>query len=218
MDGALRFPLSQLICVRTHIYLGGAMKRIVVCMTGATGSTYGVQLLERLALLGVETHVVLSQWAKVTLKEETQFDLSYIKRRANHFYSDGDQAARISSGSFRHDGVAVVPCTMKTLAGIRAGSAENMIVRAAGVALKERKKLVLMVGETPLSVIHLENMLAVARAGAKIFPAMPTFYIRPETLDDIVNQSVGRLLDMFDVDDPDLKRWDGLAGNPVSKK
>lgn len=167
------------------------MKRIVVCMTGATGSIYGVRLLERLALHGVESHVVLSKWAKVTLKEGTPYDLTYIKGLASCIYSYADQAARISSGSFRHDGVAVVPCSMKTLAGIRAGFAENLVVRAADVALKERKKLVLMVRKTPLSVIHLENMLPVAHAGATIFPAMPAFYNRPETLDDIVNQSIG---------------------------
>jgi flavin prenyltransferase len=189
------------------------MKRLVVCMTGATGAIYGVRLLERLANLNVETHLVLSKWAKVTLTEETPYDLRYVQGLAASIYSDRDQAAPISSGSFRRDGVAIVPCSMKTLAGIRSGYADNLIGRAADVALKERRRLVLMVRETPLSTIHLENMLAVAQAGAVIFPATPAFYHRPHTLDDIINQSVGRLLDMFDIEEPTLKRWHGLAGH-----
>jgi polyprenyl P-hydroxybenzoate/phenylacrylic acid decarboxylase-like protein len=156
---------------------------------------------------------VLSKWAKVTLHEETPYDLDYVHGLATRVFSDRDQAAPISSGSFRHDGVAIVPCSMKTLAGIRAGYADNLILRAADVALKEGRRLVLMVRETPLSVIHLDNMLAVARAGAVIFPAMPAFYHRPNTLDDVVNQSVGRLLDLFDHEMPGLPRWDGLAGS-----
>lgn len=196
----------------TCTYIGDEMKRIVVGMTGATGAIYGVRLLQKLAELDVEVHLVLSKWAKVTLHEETQYDLRYVQGLAARVYSDADQAAPISSGSFRHDGVAIVPCSMKTLAGIRVGYAENLIMRAADVALKERRRLVLMVRETPLSTIHLDNMLAVAHAGAVIFPATPAFYNRPETLDDIVNHSVERLLDMFDIDVPSLKRWQGLAG------
>lgn len=189
------------------------MSRIVVCMTGATGAVYGVRLLEFLARMGVESHLVLSKWAKVTLHEETPYDLDYVRKLATRVYSDSDQAAPISSGSFRHDGVVIAPCSMKTLAGIRIGYADNLIVRAADVALKEQRRLVLMVRETPLNAIHLENMLFVARAGATIFPATPAFYHRPESVDDIVNQSVGRLLDLFGLDAPRLTRWDGLVGN-----
>ncbi|GAB2458349.1 non-oxidative hydroxyarylic acid decarboxylases subunit B [Comamonas humi] len=189
------------------------MKKLVVCMTGATGAVYGVRLLERLAALNVESHLVMSKWAKVTLKEETSYSLHDVQGLATKVYSDADQSACISSGSFQHDGVAIVPCSMKTLAGIRVGYGENLIARAADVALKEQRKLVLMVRETPLNVIHLDNMLAVAKAGAVIFPAVPAFYHRPRSLDDVIDQSVGRLLDMFGIDDPGLKRWQGLAGS-----
>ncbi|MFL9989497.1 UbiX family flavin prenyltransferase [Paraburkholderia sediminicola] len=189
------------------------MVRIVVCMTGATGAIYGVRLLELLAEMGVERHLVLSKWAQVTLLEETPHDLDYVRRLATRVYSDADQAAPISSGSFRHDGVVIAPCSMKTLAGIRIGYADNLIIRAADVALKEQRRLVLMVRETPLNAIHLENMLFAARAGAIIFPAMPAFYHRPQSVDDIVNQSVGRLLDLFGLDAPRLPRWRGLAGD-----
>ncbi|RQS41943.1 UbiX family flavin prenyltransferase [Burkholderia sp. Bp8986] len=187
------------------------MTRIVVCITGATGAIYGIRLLEVLAEIGVERHLVLSKWARVTLHEETPYDLDYVHKLASRVYTDADQAASLSSGSFRHDGMIIAPCSMKTLAGIRVGYADNLIVRAADVALKEQRRLVLMVRETPLSTIHLENMLFVARAGATIFPAMPAFYNHPQSIDDIINQSVGRALDLFGLDTPRIKRWDGLS-------
>ena len=193
------------------------MKRIVVCITGATGVIYGIRLLEKLSELKIETHLVMSKWAKVTLKEETNYSLKDLEKIATYIYSDSDQSAPIASGSFRYDGVVIAPCSMKTLAGIRMGFAENLIMRTADVALKERRRLVLMVRETPLSVIHLENLLGVAKAGAIIFPAMPAFYHQPYTLDDVINQGVGRILDMFDIDDPSLKRWEGLANKKMIK-
>jgi polyprenyl P-hydroxybenzoate/phenylacrylic acid decarboxylase-like protein len=186
------------------------MKRIVICITGATGVVYGIRLLEKLAELNIETHLVMSKWAKVTIKQETDYSLKDLQKLATYIYSDADQSAPIASGSYRYDGVVIAPCSMKTLAGISSGYAENLITRTADVALKERRKLVLMVRETPLSIIHLENMLTVAKAGAIIFPAMPAFYHQPYTLDDVINQGVGRILDMFDIDDPSLKRWEGL--------
>lgn len=193
------------------------MKRIVVCITGATGVIYGIRLLEKLSELKIETHLVMSKWAKVTLKEETNYSLKDLEKIATYIYSDADQSAPIASGSFRYDGVVIAPCSMKTLAGIRMGFAENLIMRTADVALKERRRLVLMVRETPLSVIHLENMLGVAKAGAIIFPAMPAFYHQPYTLDEVINQGVGRILDMFDIDDPSLKRWEGLTNKKMIK-
>jgi len=144
------------------------MKRIVVCITGATGVIYGIRLLEKLTELNIETHLVMSKWAKVTLQQETDYSLKDLEKIATYIYSDADQSAPIASGSFRYDGVVIAPCSMKTLAGIRMGYAENLIMRTADVALKERRRLVLMVRETPLSVIHLENMLGVAKAGAII--------------------------------------------------
>ncbi len=149
------------------------MSKLVVCITGATGAIYGIRLLEMLAELNVETHLILSRWAKVTIREETDYAVDDVKRLASRVYSDADQAAPVSSGSFKHDGVIIAPCSMKTLAGIRCGYADNLIARAADVALKERRRLILMVRETPLNIIHLENMLAVARAGGLMFPARP---------------------------------------------
>lgn len=192
------------------------VKRIVLCMTGATGVVYGVRLLEKLAEVGAEAHLVLSKWARVTLREETSHSLAYVKGLAHQVYSDADQSAPIASGSFRHDGMIIAPCSMKTLAGIRTGYADNLIARAADVALKERRRLVLMVRESPLSTIHLENMLAVAQAGGMIFPAAPAFYHRPNTLDEVIDYSVGRMLDLFDIEVPALKRWTGLADKPYS--
>ncbi|MEG3131045.1 UbiX family flavin prenyltransferase [Pantoea cypripedii] len=186
------------------------MSKLVVCITGATGAIYGIRLLEMLAELNVESHLVLSRWAKVTIREETDYTVDYVQKLAAHVYSDADQSAPVSSGSFKHDGVIIAPCSMKTLAGIRAGYADNLIVRSADVALKERRKLILMVRETPLNLIHLENMLAVARAGGLMFPATPAFYHRPENLDDVINHSVGRLLDLVGLDAPRLPRWNGL--------
>lgn len=189
------------------------MSKLVVCITGATGAIYGIRLLEMLAELNVESHLVLSRWAKVTIREETDYTVDYVKKLAAKVYSDADQSAPVSSGSFKHDGVIIAPCSMKTLAGIRAGYADNLIVRSADVALKERRKLILMVRETPLNLIHLENMLAVARAGGLMFPATPAFYHRPENLDDVINHSVGRLLDLVGLDAPRLPRWNGLNNN-----
>lgn len=189
------------------------MSKLVVCITGATGAIYGIRLLEMLAELNVESHLVLSRWAKVTIREETDYTVDDVKKLAEKVYSDADQSAPVSSGSFKHDGVIIAPCSMKTLAGIRAGYADNLIVRSADVALKERRKLILMVRETPLNLIHLENMLAVARAGGLMFPATPAFYHRPENLDDVINHSVGRLLDLVGLDAPRLPRWNGLNNN-----
>lgn len=200
------------MCAHAYIF-DVDMKRIIVCITGATGVIYGIKLLEKLAELKIETHLVISKWAKVTIKQETEYTIKDIEKLATYIYSDLDQAAPIASGSFRYDGVVIAPCSMKTLAGISTGYAENLITRTADVALKEKRRLVLMIRETPLSVIHIENMLTVARAGAIIFPAMPAFYHKPSTLSEVINQGVGRVLDMFDIDDPCLKRWQGLENN-----
>jgi phenylacrylic acid decarboxylase len=184
-------------------------KRIIVAMTGATGTILGVKLLIALRRLNVETHLVLSKWAEQTLKYETDYHPSNVRALADHVYNINDMAAPISSGSFRVDGMIVVPCSMKTLAAITTGLCDDLISRAADVILKERRKLVLVARETPLSEIHLRNMLDVTRAGAIIFPPVPAYYIRPSSVDDLVNQSVGRMLDMFDLDTEDFERWNG---------
>ncbi len=184
-------------------------KRIVVAMTGATGAMVGIKLLLALRRMGVETHLVISHWAEATIKYETDYTPTNVRALADHVYSIHDQAARISSGSFHADGMIVVPCSMKTLAAVHAGYCDDLISRAADVMLKERRRLVLAVRETPLSEIHLRNMLEVTRAGAVICPLVPAFYIKPNSIDDLLDQMVGRMLDLFDIDTADFERWDG---------
>ncbi|PTB41790.1 hypothetical protein M441DRAFT_68804 [Trichoderma asperellum CBS 433.97] len=168
-------------------------------MTGATGTVLGIKLLIALRRLNVETHLVISKWAEQTLKYETDYHPSNVRALADHVYNINDMAAAISSGSFRVDGMIVVPCSMKTLASISTGLCDDLISRAADVMLKERRRLVLVARETPLSEIHLRNMLDVTRAGAIVFPPVPAYYIRPASVDDLVNQSVGRMLDLMHV-------------------
>jgi 4-hydroxy-3-polyprenylbenzoate decarboxylase len=191
--------------------------RLIVGMTGATGAVFGVRLLEHLqAMPEVETHLVLSHWARSTLELETGRSVREVGALADAVYSPDDQGAAISSGSFHTDGMVIVPCSMKTLAGIRTGFAEGLIGRAADVVLKERRPLVLVARETPLSEIHLENMLALTRMGARVVPPMPAFYNNPKTVDDIVDHIVARVLDQLDLPDPDAKRWQGMRAARMS--
>jgi len=192
--------------------------RLIVAMTGATGALYGVSLLAALRELGVETHFVLSQWAEVTLVKETGISVREFASAASVVHATDNLGASIASGSFRHDGMIIAPCSMKTLAAIRHGFADGLIVRAADVTLKERRRLILLARETPLSDIHLENMLALSRMGAMIAPPVPAFYSNPRTIDDLVDHTVGRVLDLFGLELPRLKRWNGLrqAGEPPS--
>lgn len=185
--------------------------RLIVGMTGATGAPLGVALLRALRRTGgVETHLVMSHWARTTIELETDLTAREVQALADVVHGPGDQAASISSGSFRTDGMVVVPCSMKTLAGIRAGYADGLVGRAADVVLKEGRRLVLVPRETPLSTIHLENMLALSRMGVRMVPPMPAFYHRPTTVDEIVDHVVARVLDQFDLDPPDARRWRGL--------
>ncbi|HHY67091.1 MAG TPA: UbiX family flavin prenyltransferase [Alicyclobacillus sp.] len=181
--------------------------RMVVGMTGATGAILGIRTLQVLADLGIETHLVLSKWAEATIALETPFSVSEVRRMAAKAYSYNDQAAAISSGSFRTDGMVIVPCSMKSLASIRAGYGDNLLMRAADVTLKESRKLVIVPREMPLSEIHLENMLKLARMGVKIVPPMPAFYNKPETIEDIVDHIVCRILDQFGIDNNLSPRW-----------
>ncbi|MFI8880325.1 UbiX family flavin prenyltransferase [Streptomyces sp. NPDC055243] len=184
--------------------------KLIVAMTGATGAPIGVRLLEALRDLEVETHLVVSRWARATLAQETRRSVREVQALATVCHSPGDQGASISSGSFRVDGLVVVPCSMKTLASIRTGYGEGLIGRTADVLLKERRRLVLVARETPLSAVHLENMLELTRMGAVIMPPVPAFYNQPETIDDIVEYLVARILDQFDLDMPTAKRWQGM--------
>jgi len=183
--------------------------RLVVAITGATGVLYGITLLEQLKKLGVETHLILSRWARRTIELETSYTPADVAQLSDVCYAEDDLAAAISSGSFRHQGMVIVPCSMKTLAGLAHGYAENLVVRAADVTLKEGRPLILVPRETPLNIIHLENMLKLARAGAVILPPMPAFYQRPESVQDIVNQTVGRILDRLGLENDLVKRWPG---------
>ncbi|KAM5358819.1 hypothetical protein ACJZ2D_014960 [Fusarium nematophilum] len=188
--------------------------RIVIGITGATGTVYAIQVLRVLRDLGVETHLVISKWALATLKYETPLTESQIRGLSSHVYTAKDMSAPIASGSFLHDGMIVVPCSMKTLAAIRSGFCDDLISRAADVSLKEGRKLMLAVRETPLSDIHLDNMLFLRRAGAIVFPPVPAFYTRPQSLQDVINQSVGRMLDSFGIHIDGFSRWNGFERPP----
>jgi len=185
-------------------------RRIIVGMTGATGTIFGVRLLEMLQDTNVETHLILSRWAARTLVHETSYTVEQVQALATHVHPVTDQGAPISSGSFVTDGMIIVPCTVRTLAAIAHGLSDNLIHRAADVILKERRRLVLAVREAPLSEIHLENMLKLARMGVAIAPPMPAFYGRPRSLDDLVNYTVARLLDQLGVHLDVGNRWEGL--------
>ena len=186
------------------------MKRLIVGITGASGAIYGVRILERLRDLPVETHLIASRWARVTIEHETDYSFSDVKRLADVVHSEDDQAATISSGSFLTEGMVIAPCSTKTLAAIANGFSYNLICRAADVVLKERRRLVVAVRETPLHAAHLKNMLALTEMGATVAPPVPAFYSKPASLDEIVDQTVVRLLDQFDFRVESDTRWAGL--------
>ncbi|WP_026693409.1 non-oxidative hydroxyarylic acid decarboxylases subunit B [Peribacillus kribbensis] len=184
--------------------------KLIVGITGATGVIFGIRILQLLKETDVETHLVMSSWATANIPFETGFTVKEVEEMADFVYSYKDQAAKISSGSFRVDGMIVAPCSMKSLASIRMGMADNLLTRAADVMLKERKKLLLMTRETPLNSIHLQNMLELSRMGTIIFPPMPAFYNHPEGLDDMVDHIAVRALDQFDIQLTKAKRWEGM--------
>lgn len=185
--------------------------RLVVGMTGATGSIIGIRLLQGLAALGVETHLVLSRWGRATLEMETGFDVADVRALADHVHGPGDVSAPVSSGSYRTDGMIIAPCSMKTLAAVRCGYGEGLIARAADVTLKERRRLVLVPRELPLSEIHLSNMLALTRMGVVIAPPVLTFYNGASTVEDMTTHICARVLDQFGLALPGAVRWDGPA-------
>jgi 4-hydroxy-3-polyprenylbenzoate decarboxylase len=186
--------------------------RLIVAITGATGAIYGVRVLQRLREAGVESHLVISRWGARTLLHETSWSRQQVEALAAATYAPADMGAAISSGSYRTDGMIVVPCSAKTLAAVAHGYSDNLVHRAADVILKERRRLVLAVREAPLSEIHLENMLKLARMGAVILPPMPAFYNHPQGVDDIVEHTVARILDQFGIEVPSAMRWGGEMG------
>lgn len=190
--------------------------KLIVGMTGATGAAIGVRVLSALKDLDVETHLVISKWARATIELETPYSVQEVIALASKTYSERDQAAAISSGSFGIDGMIVVPCSMKTLAAIRCGYGEGLIARAADVTLKEQRKLVLVPRESPLNAIHLENMLALTRAGAMMMPPMPAFYNHPVSTDDIINHVASRILDQFGLENNLTRRWGETPASPAT--
>ena len=186
---------------------------LVVGITGASGAVYGVRLLEVLSETPVETHLVVSKWGQRTLEHETGRSLDDLRALADRHYGPGDMAALMSSGSSAIDGMVVAPCSARSLAAIACGLSENLIHRAADVMLKERRPLVLMVRETPLSPIHLENMLKLAQLGATILPPVPAFYNSPASIDAIVDYTVARTLDQFGLRLGTAERWHGELGH-----
>ncbi|MEM7117060.1 MAG: UbiX family flavin prenyltransferase [Chloroflexota bacterium] len=192
------------------------MQRLIIGMSGASGVIYGIRTLEVLRQQPhIETHLVMSNAAKRTVLLETDYKISDVEALADHLYTFSDIAAAISSGSYKTIGMVVVPCAMKTLSGIAHSYSDNLLTRAADVVLKDRRKLVIVARETPLHLGHLRLMETVTEMGGIIFPPMPAFYHRPQTLDDIINQTVNRVLDLFNIElDRDLfARWQGATGN-----
>jgi 4-hydroxy-3-polyprenylbenzoate decarboxylase len=192
---------------------GSPPRRLIIGVTGATGSIYAIRLLEALQKTEVESHLVLSRWGARTLIHETGYTLDQVRALATHWYKDNDQGAQISSGSFVTLGMVILPCSVKTLADIAHGHSGELVHRAADVVLKERRRLVLAVREAPLTDIHLENMLKLSRMGVVISPPMPAFYNRPQSIEELVDHTVSRLLDLFNIQTPAAtKPWTGILG------
>jgi len=184
--------------------------KLVVGITGSTGVIYGIRLLEILKKLGVETHLIMSEWAMKCISMETDFNLDYVKSLATTISDEKNMASSVSSGTHKVNGMIVAPCSMKTLSAIANGYDDTLVARAAGVTIKESRKLILMVRETPLSAIHLENMLKLSRLGVVILPPVTEFYTKPKTIDDIVNHGIGKCLDQFDLEHGLYPRWGTL--------
>jgi flavin prenyltransferase len=186
-------------------------RRLIVAITGASGSIYGVRLLETLRRLGgVETHLLISSAGWLNIQHELDLDKAAVHALADVVHNVRDVGASIASGSFATDGMIVAPCSMKTLASIALGLSDNLITRAADVVLKERRRLVLMVRETPFNLAHLRNMTSVTEMGGIIFPPLPAFYHRPASIDEMVDQTVDRVIDMFALGSPIAAAWPGL--------
>lgn len=184
--------------------------KIIVAITGASGAIYGLRALELLRSLGVETYLIISKAAAITIKTELNKDIFELESFATKKYKFKDIAADIASGSFKTQGMIIAPCSVNTMSSIANGITPDLITRAADVCLKEQRKLVLMVRETPFHLIHLKNMIKLSQAGAIIAPPVPAFYNKPKTIDDIVTQSVGRCLDHFNINISVFSRWQGI--------
>jgi 4-hydroxy-3-polyprenylbenzoate decarboxylase len=187
-------------------------RRIIVAMTGATGAVYGTRILQELRRVGdIETHVVISRAGMVSAAAELDLHRRDIESLGEVAHAEKDIGASIASGSFKTDGMIIAPCSMRTLAAIATGVSDNLVARAADVVLKERRRLVLIARETPLTLVHLRNMVTVTEMGGVVFPPVPAFYAKLDSLDAMVDQTVGRVLDLFGIDSPLVRRWSGVA-------
>jgi 4-hydroxy-3-polyprenylbenzoate decarboxylase len=184
--------------------------RLIVGISGASGAVYGVRLLELLRQCGVETHLIMSRAARITLAYETNLKVSDVEKLASVVHSHDDIGAACSSGSFKNLGMIVAPCSIKSMSEIATGVTSNLLSRSADVALKERRRVVLLLRETPLHIGHIRTMAAVTEAGAIVYPPVPAFYARPESLEQMVDHTLGRVLDLFDIETTAVSRWGGL--------
>ncbi|MFQ5781525.1 MAG: UbiX family flavin prenyltransferase [Nitrosopumilus sp.] len=184
--------------------------KLVIGITGSTGVIYGIRILEVLKNAGIETHLIISEWGEKCIPMETEHTVDYVKSLASHISDEKNMASSVSSGTHKIDGMIITPCSMKTLSAIANGYDDTLVARAAGVTIKESRKLVLMVRETPLSAIHLENMLKLSRLGVVILPPVTEFYTNPKSIDDIVDHGVGKCLDQFDIEHNLYPRWGTL--------
>ena len=187
-------------------------KRLIVAITGASGAIYGIRILEALRGLGIESHLVMSDSAKLTMAAETDYKPADVEALADVVHSAKNVGASISSGSFHSMGMIIAPCSIRTLSEIASGVTSSLVSRAADVVLKERRRLVLLVRETPLHAGHLRSMSQVTEYGAIVMPPVPAFYAKPQSLDDMVNHTVGRALDLFDIENALVSRWSGMSG------
>ena len=186
-------------------------RRIIVAMTGATGAVYGTRILQELRRVGdVETHVVISKAGLLSAASELDLGRRDLEALGDVAHAEKDIGASIASGSFKTDGMIIAPCSMRTLAAIATGVSDNLVARAADVVLKERRRLVLLARETPLTLVHLRNMVTVTEMGGVVFPPVPAFYAKLDSLDAMIDQTVGRVLDLFGIDSPLVRRWSGV--------
>ena len=189
-------------------------RRLIVGITGASGAIYGVRLLELLRTTDIETHLIMSRAGQTTLAAETSLKVADVEALADVVHQNTDIAAACSSGSFRTLGMVIAPCSIKTMGEIATGVTPNLISRAADVALKERRRVVLMLRETPLHLGHIRSMAAVSEAGAVVYPPVPAFYAQPKSLEEMVDHTLGRVLDLFDIDLGTVRRWSGEMRRP----
>ena len=185
-------------------------RRLIIGITGASGAVYGVRLLERAKALGVQTHLVATPAGILNVHHELGLDRNSLEALAHQAHAPGDVGACIASGSFQTDAMVIAPCSMKTLAAVAHGMGDNLLTRAADVTLKERRRLILMVRETPFNLAHLRNMTAVTEMGGVIFPPLPAFYHRPQSIDELVNETVERVLSMLHIEQAAPRQWQGL--------